>query len=618
DASEAGVGNLEVAVNEGDISSTAKSLGQHRYEITFIPRQIVDHVISVKFNGETVPGSPFICQIVSANEIDAKGPGLGKVAVNRLTNFTVDTKYSSHVPPTVTIKDPIDSDLPVKISAIYENNFRVEYTPQVVGSHTIDVRYNNEPIKDSPFTVKAYDAQSVKLLPVQGSVVGEPASFFSKLDGHFNRKGKPSGLTYRCLVDATRAGAGNMEIIVSVENRNVPNFVKHEQNARFTVSFKPQEPKPHVISVKFNGEHVPGSPMTTTPFLPSESVAGAPPVTNEGVQQAFVGTPVSFFVRAKFPGAECNVDVTDPNGGAVPVRCYQQKDGNYRVECTPAVAGEHKVEIGFGDGRPEKVIFVKCFDPSALKLLGDLKSAQLNQESSYRVNRRDTGKGQLSAYLLDRASGVKSPADVQSVSENEDEIRFVPRSLGQHELHLMLDGVEISDPVSFVVEDPGKPAAHGDGLQKSLLNEPAYFVVENRKNKGDIKVEVLNPHGKSIKVAKSKKGDGVTEFSYTPTETGYYNAIVLWNNKPLLGSPFNVTVLDPRNVILKEILPQGADKRQLSPATVGSRKELKFDTTAAGPGKLRCETRGPTGYVPTTCTESSAGQYTVSFTPNVQ
>jgi filamin len=59
-------------------------------------------------------------------------------------------------------------------------------------------------------------------------------------------------------VDAAKAGAGNMEIIVSVDNRNVPNSVSAEGNAKFNVSFTPQEALPHTISVKFNREPVPG------------------------------------------------------------------------------------------------------------------------------------------------------------------------------------------------------------------------------------------------------------------------------------------------------------------------------------------------------------------------
>lgn len=60
------------------------------------------------------------------------------------------------------------------------------------------------------------------------------------------------------LVDASQAGAGNLEIIVSVGGRNVPNYVQSEGNARFRVNFKPTEAQPHTLSVKFNGEPVPG------------------------------------------------------------------------------------------------------------------------------------------------------------------------------------------------------------------------------------------------------------------------------------------------------------------------------------------------------------------------
>jgi filamin len=59
-------------------------------------------------------------------------------------------------------------------------------------------------------------------------------------------------------VDASAAGAGNLEIIVSANGRNVPNYVQSEGNAKFRVNFKPTEPSTHVLSVKFNGEPVPG------------------------------------------------------------------------------------------------------------------------------------------------------------------------------------------------------------------------------------------------------------------------------------------------------------------------------------------------------------------------
>ena len=62
-------------------------------------------------------------------------------------------------------------------------------------------------------------------------------------------------------IDASQAGAGNLEIIVSVGGKNVPNYVQSEGNAKFRVNFKPLEAHTHMLSVKFNNESVPNSPF---------------------------------------------------------------------------------------------------------------------------------------------------------------------------------------------------------------------------------------------------------------------------------------------------------------------------------------------------------------------
>jgi hypothetical protein len=60
------------------------------------------------------------------------------------------------------------------------------------------------------------------------------------------------------VVDASRAGAGNLEIIVSVGSENIPNFVNADGGGRFRVTFTPIKPETHSISIKFNGDPVSG------------------------------------------------------------------------------------------------------------------------------------------------------------------------------------------------------------------------------------------------------------------------------------------------------------------------------------------------------------------------
>lgn len=59
-----------------------------------------------------------------------------------------------------------------------------------------------------------------------------------------------------CLVDASEAGEGQLEI--SINEGEVPNHVTVVGGGRCLVSFTPEQPKPHLIDIKFNGETVSG------------------------------------------------------------------------------------------------------------------------------------------------------------------------------------------------------------------------------------------------------------------------------------------------------------------------------------------------------------------------
>lgn len=52
----AGPGNLEVTVNNGQVPTSAQSQGQHKYAISFTPKEAKLHQVELKFNGENVPG----------------------------------------------------------------------------------------------------------------------------------------------------------------------------------------------------------------------------------------------------------------------------------------------------------------------------------------------------------------------------------------------------------------------------------------------------------------------------------------------------------------------------------------------------------------------------------
>jgi len=63
---------------------------------------------------------------------------------------------------------------------------------------------------------------------------------------------------FEYLVDATDCGSGNLEIAISRDGENIPNYVENEGGARFRIKFIPNQSGIHYIQIKFNGIDIPG------------------------------------------------------------------------------------------------------------------------------------------------------------------------------------------------------------------------------------------------------------------------------------------------------------------------------------------------------------------------
>ncbi|CAG2102208.1 unnamed protein product, partial [Medioppia subpectinata] len=285
EASNAGPGNLEVIVNNGKVPSTPKALGSSLYAITFVPKDTEDHNIDIKFNGEAVPGSPFTCSVLDASKVTINRDGLEKVAVLTTAKFSIETNGTSLSENNVLILGPTHKTLRAVLNGDPQNGYQIEFTPTEVGDHAIDVKVGGSSVPNCPFLVKAYDSKNVRISEITSGTVGKPIYF---------------------SIDASAAGAGNLEIIVSANGRNVPNYVQSEGNAKFRVNFKPTEPNTHVLSVKFNGEPVPGSPYLVKVVDSTQSI-----ISGHTLRMASLGKGVEFSVENRNDeSSECKVVVT--------------------------------------------------------------------------------------------------------------------------------------------------------------------------------------------------------------------------------------------------------------------------------------------------------------------
>uniref|UniRef100_F1KPG9 Filamin-C n=1 Tax=Ascaris suum TaxID=6253 RepID=F1KPG9_ASCSU len=535
DASEAGVGNLEVAVNEGRIPSMAQSLGQHRYDISFVPREQVDHTISVRFNNEPVPGSPFVCRLMSPRSITASGSGLERIPVGQIAEFYVTVEGDKGTTPKVRIVDSQGDELLVKVTPSEgdPDQFIVQYTPKCVGNHQVEIEYDGEPITGSPFISKAFDATCARLTRVDDAQVGRPCTF---------------------TIDAARAGAGNMEIIVSVENRNVPNFVQAEGQARFKVSFTPQEAKEHIISVRFNGQPIPGSPMSCpVAAKPSQPVAAIPSHVPSSVEQQVrlvgdlstgqVGQVKGFSIDTAGRSADCNVLVTDSKGNNLDVQLEKVLNG-YHIQFVPLIPGEHDIEVEL-DGRPlgvgpfvmnvsaaPKITRIPSIVIAGRKLAFELDTGRRTGESDVRIEVRDEDGRSIPVHTEDDGQGVvRASCRV--------------RDIGRHSVELFVDGKPCGERRYVDAIDASSGAVLINEIERARVGEPIRIAlrVENGLGK-HLAVSMSDPDRNQVPVSLQSVSNDVFEVEFIPNNEGDHQLSVKIADTHVRGSPFKVTVLD--------------------------------------------------------------------------
>ncbi|XP_040581281.1 uncharacterized protein [Lepeophtheirus salmonis] len=263
DASKAGDGQLEISINDGEVSNSVQLLEGGKCLVTFTPTQSITHEIEVTFNDEQVPGSPFLSRITDVNELlnyEVNDSGFSRVSVTLdhlsmvpigdPSQFTIHVADGDDAELAVSVQGPSD-DIPVKVTGSVKNGFTAEFVPQEVGIHLILVEYNEIAVGGTPFYSKAYDVSSVDVSEIPKTNPGKTVTF---------------------AVDASEAGDGNLEIFVQSRKNFRDNYeagyslkthVEPLGDAHFNVSFLPEELEDHIVCITFNDHNVPGSPFVS-------------------------------------------------------------------------------------------------------------------------------------------------------------------------------------------------------------------------------------------------------------------------------------------------------------------------------------------------------------------
>ncbi|KAI3381290.1 hypothetical protein SNEBB_005484 [Seison nebaliae] len=528
DASECGAGQLEVSVQNGLVPCHAKNVGHLQFNASYVAQHLGENLVHITFNNIPVIGSPFLIMISDVKEIELVGKAAEYAEVNEPSTCYVLLKDLPATPLTITIVSPSGRKLLIEKvlctnSTITRNEndeetyrkllkyagqiLQINFCPTEIGTHYIEMNYNDIPLRQSPYQLIVYDVSKVyltKLYPSIG-IVGEEEIFG---------------------IDATQAGEGQLEI--AINNAVVPHVIKtinqedflqlksltnNEQRQQqqqfhhidknkelskgyFHISFIPEDIIDYCIDVKFNGKHVPLSPMNLKVIdIKRFNVEGP------ALEQLEAGYPTWLKITSNGNyissnnidlSSICKVCITTPSGDRITPRHRSNSINELICEFTSYEVGTYEIDVTINDKHIcQSPYIIKCFDASKIIVTDISEYGRVNERQSFNIDASEAGDGNLEISI--NCVGTNIPNQVRQVGSASYEVTYVPTTIAEHRCNIKFNDVTITgSPFITQIFDPCNVTLTGRKIEIVPVNQPTQFTLSTLgAGPGELKCSVI-------------------------------------------------------------------------------------------------------------------------------
>ncbi|XP_045507450.1 filamin-A isoform X1 [Colias croceus] len=388
--------------------------------------------------------------------------------------------------------------------------------------------------------------------------------------------------------------------------------IEDNRDGTVSIKYEPREEGVHELYVKYNGEHVQGSPYK---FHVDSISSGYVTAYGPGLISGVSGEPSQFTISTKGAGAGgLSLAVEGPSKAEI--TCHDNKDGTVSVSFLPTAPGEYKVSVRFGDKHIKG-------SPFMAKVTGEgRKRNQISVGSCSEVTLpgkiTDNDIRSLNASIQ-APSGLEEPCFLKQLPSGNIGISFTPREAGQHIVSVKKMGVHIQNsPFTITVMeqevgDAKKVKVSGSALKEGKTQGENTFTVDTRNaGYGGLSLSIEGPSKAEIQCADSK--DGVLAISYKPTEPGYYIVNLKFADHHVEGSPFTVKVTGEGSNRQREKIQRQRDPAPLT--EVGTNCKLTFKMPGITSFDLAATVTSPGGVSEDAeIQEVEDGLYSVHFVP---
>ncbi|NXJ58437.1 FLNA protein, partial [Spizaetus tyrannus] len=617
DARDAGEGLLTVQIldPEGQPKKAAiRDNGDGTYTVSYVPDLPGRYTITIKYGGDEIPCSPFRIHAVPAGDASkclVTGACLGPtIQIGEETVITVDAKAAGQGKVTCKVSTPDGAELDVDVVENHDGTFDIYYTAPEPGKYVITIRFGGEHVPNSPFHV---------LVGVVGGLwwrwdggcggVGRPWWIQgAEAWGHRGHHGnlRPFNLVIPFTV---QKGEITGEVRMPSGKTARPNITDNKDGT-VTVRYAPTEKGLHEMDIRYDGNHIPGSPLQfyVDAINPRHVSAYGP-----GLSHGMVNKPCTFTIVTKDAG-EGGLSLAVEGPSKAEITCQDNKDGTCTVSYLPTAPGDYNIIVRFDDKHIPG-------SPFTAKITGDdsMRTSQLNVGTSTDVSLKitETDLSLLTASIR-APSGNEEPCLLKRLPNRHIGISFTPKEVGEHVVSVKKSGQHVTNsPFKILVGqseigDASRVKVWGKGLVEGHTFEVSEFIVDTRSaGYGGLGLSIEGPSKVDINCEDVE--DGTCKVTYCPTEPGNYIINIKFADKHVPGSPFTVKVTGEGR------MKESITRRRQAPsiATIGSTCDLNLKIPGeASPQELSAQVLSPSGQrFEAEVVAGGAGVYSVRFVP---
>ncbi|XP_023261772.1 filamin-A-like [Seriola lalandi dorsalis] len=626
DAKDAGEGLLAVQITDPEGKPKKANIRDNHdgtYLVSYVPDMTGRYTILIKYGGDEIPYSPYRIRALPTGDaskctvtVSIGGHGLGAgvgptIQIGEQTVITVDAKAAGKGKVTCSVCTPEGAELDVDVVENEDGTFDIFYTAPQPGEYVICVRFGGEHIPNSPFQVTALEGAPSDQLMQQSQMPQYYAQQPWATDRPMGMNGLDvAGLRPFDLVIPFTIQKGEITGEVRMPSGKVAKpDITDNKDGTVTVKYAPTEAGLHEMDIKYDGIHIPGSPLQFyVDYMNSGNVSAYGP----GLIHGTVNKPAVFTVNTKDAG-EGGLSLAIEGPSKADISCVDNQDGTCTVSYLPVLPGDYSILVKYNDKHIPG-------SPFSARITGDdsmrMSHLKVGSAADIPLDIGELDLSQLTASLT-TPSGREEPCLLKMLRNGHVGISFVPKEIGEHLVNIKKNGRHIpSSPIAVMINqseigDASRVRVSGQGLSEARTFEPAEFIIDTRDaGYGGLSLSIEGPS--KVDINTEDQEDGTCKVTYCPTEPGNYIINIKFADQHVPGSAFTVKVTGEGR--MKESITR--KRRAASVANVGSQCDLSLKIPEISIADMTAQVTSPSGQIhKADIMEGENNTYCIRFVP---